>query len=566
MSTRLDERKMSDDIPQALPARIRQFGHADPANALQQQQQQQQQDVQLWQHVSLSQPQPSSGVQAVPVGIGFSSRPQQQLWPDHSSAFSRGWQPFPQSHTQQSPQESQELAPQVVRSQPQNWPGGEMNPIQLQQLQQLFLLQQQQHHLQQVQQQQQQHHLDQGLHHLEPVGQHDEHSQDKFTKSPSPQIEENRNSPAVGRQFVHNIASPQQQVWQHPQMLHQYDTSMQHGEPQHSQPQAFQPTPVSHHQPLFAQQQYVHQPLWQHHSPYSQMPVQQHLRQSTPPIQQHVLWHQQQQQQLQQHQLQQQQQQQLQQQQQQQQHHLHHDSHPPYSPPSSSSSSFTDKPTSFERREMDIRTDSLFTNNRIPHDTTMGRNEKFPEPMNTPVNTIPTFSSSNLTMPVNNTPKPPIRILSKNHPDTVDPPVFTQVAKSQEQPGFSSVSMPQPATIRPFQPTSANINNHNSPGGSKPLSFNINPGINPYQNLNNQNIMSKGLHHGLYGSQQTTQPRFPSPVKDRGYGHNNLNQYRPRSPAAVVRSHQPQGVVINNVYQRTNSGTATTAGNNIHTW
>lgn len=538
---------MSDDIPQALPPRIRHI--QDPASALQQQQQ----DMQLWQHLSLSQPQQSTGVQAVQVGIGYSSRPQQQLWQDHSTGFSRGWQPFPQSHTQQSPQESQELAPQVVRS--QNWvSGGDMNPIQLQQLQQLFMIQQQQQ-LQQMQQQQH-HHPDQGLHHLDPLGQHDDHSQEKFTKSPSPQIEENRNSPAVGRQFMHNITSPQQQLWQHPQMMHQYDTGMQHGEPQHSQPQAFQPTPVSHHQPLFAQQQYVHQPIWQHHSPFSQMPVQQHLRQSTPPMQQHVIWHQQQQQQLQQHQLQQQQHQQQQhqhqqQQQQHQQHLLHHDSIPPYSPPSSSSS-FTEKPASFERKDIDVRNDSLFVANRMPSDSLANRNENLPNPIvSSSVNTIPTFSVSNLHVNDSVSPaKPPIRILSKSNPDPLDPPVFSQVPKTQEpRPSFSNVSMPQPTTVRPVHTAGVNVNNHNSPGVSKTANFNPNPGLNPYQNLNSQNIMSKGLQ-GLYGSQQMT-PRFSSPVKDRGFGHANVNQYRPRSPAAVVRNHQPQGIVINNVYQRT---------------
>ncbi|WAQ95722.1 PAR14-like protein [Mya arenaria] len=250
---------MTDENPPPLPPRVRHIpGHTDHNI--------QQQEMQLWPHLSLSQAQPAPGVQAVPVGIGFNSRPQQQIWQEPSSAFSqRGWQPFPQAHTQQSPQESQELNPQVVRSQPQNWPTGEMNPIQLQQLQHLLMLQQQQQQAMQMQQQQQHHPQDQGLHHLDPIGHHEDRQQEKFAKSPSPQIEENRNSPAVGRHFMHNVTSPQQQVWQ--PVMHQYDLS--HGDPQQSQ--AFQHTPVSHHQPLFAQQQYVHhQPVWQHHTPYSQ--------------------------------------------------------------------------------------------------------------------------------------------------------------------------------------------------------------------------------------------------------------------------------------------------------
>jgi len=261
-----------DNAPPLLP-RVRQHipTHMDPTS-----QQQQQSEMQLWQHLSLSQAQPAPGLQAVPVGIGFTSRPQpQQMWQEPSTAFSqRGWQPFPQTHTQQSPQESQEITPQVVRGQPQNWGSGEMNPIQLQQLQHLLLLQQQQQQqamqMQHQQHQQQQQHSDQGLHHLDPLGHHEDGQNEKFTKSPSPQIEDNRNSPSVGRQFVHNVTSPQQQqqqqLWQ-PMVHHQYDLS--HVDPSHSQ--GFQHTPASHHQPLFAQQQFMHQPIWQHHTPYSQV-------------------------------------------------------------------------------------------------------------------------------------------------------------------------------------------------------------------------------------------------------------------------------------------------------
>lgn len=524
---------MNEDNPPPLPPRsmIRQHipVNTDHASALQQQ------DLQLWQHVSLSQPQQAAGVQALPVGIGYNNRPQQQIWADHSSAFSqRGWQPFPQAHTQQSPQESQELNPQVVRSQQQNWPG-EMNQLQLQQLQQLIWLQQQQ----QMQLQQQSHQpTEQNIHHLDPIGHghRDDQSHEKFTKSPSPQIEENRNSPAVGRPFMHNVTSPQQQLWQHPQVMHQYD--MQHGEPQHSQ--AFQHTPtVSHHQPLFAQQQYVQPAVWQHHSPYSQVQMQ-HLRQSTPPIQQHVLWHQQQQQQLHQHQLQQQQHQQ----QQQQHHHPPADPPPPYSPPTNS---FLEKSPVKKEPEHRNESVSLFNNSRLPVEPTLSRNDTVGK-VETNVSTVstvgltpsaPPFSLNNQSVSEN---AKQIRILSKSNEEKNSFTTSSQRTQDTEFPSNSSApqTAPQPLPQRPIQGIAANNN------VTKPQSFNPNPSLNPYQNLNPQNVINKNLQ-GLYGSQNA---RYSPPVKDGGFGQApNMQQFRPRSPGSLVRNQLPNPVA-NNMFQR----------------
>jgi len=61
----------------------------------------------------------------------------------------------------------------------------------------------------------------------------------------------------------------------------------------------------------------------------------------------------------------------------------------------------------------------------------------------------------------------------------------------------------------------------------------------------------------MYGSQLTGQGQgYTSPVKDRGGGggmaHSpGLSPFQQRSPSSVVRPHTPQGVVINNIYQRT---------------
>ncbi|KAL4240940.1 Poly (ADP-ribose) polymerase [Mactra antiquata] len=521
---------MSEDNPPSLPPRsmIRQHipGHSEHASGLPQH------DLQLWQQIS--QPQQAAGVaMPVGVGIGFSSRPQQQVWTDHSSTFSqRGWQPFPQAHTQQSPQEPQDINPQVVRSQQQNWPG-EMNQLQLQQLQQLIWLQQQQQQQQQHQLQlQQQHPTEQNLHHLEPIGHghREEQSHEKFTKSPSPQIEDNRNSPAVGRPFMHNVTSPQQQLWQqHPQVqhpMHQYD--MQHGEPQHSQ--AYQPTPVSHHQPLFAQQQYVQPAVWQH-SPYSQVQVQ-HLRQSTPPIQQHVIWHQQQQQQLQQHQMQQQQHQQ----QQQQQHHS--EPPPPYSPPSNS---FLEK--SPVKKDMENRNEgvSLFNNNKLPTEPTISKNEKKIDTMVSSVNNVglgPTAPPLSLTPSISDPPKQ-IRILSKSSVINDDKSAFssqTSTARTQESSFPTSTT---PAHQRPIQGTPA------TSSSVRPQNFNPNPQINPYQNLNPQSVINKNLQE-LYGSQNALRA-----MKDGVYGQGHgIHQFRPRSPGSITRNPPPHQHMANNVFQR----------------
>lgn len=201
---------------------------------------------------------------------------------------------------------------------------------------------------------------------------------------------------------------------------------------------------------------------------------------------------------------------------------------------------------------MEIRNESLFTNNRIPNESIVSRNEKVgvPDTIATPVNVMP--SVSNLPVTVNSnviSPKPPIRILSKSSQSTVESPILGHVSKPQEQPGFPNVSVPHPAIPRPPLSIGANVNNHNSPNIPKPQNFNPNPNINPYQNLNAQKVMTKSMQ-GLYGSQQNS-PRFSAPMKERTMPHTNMNQYRPRSPAAVVRNQQPQGVVINNVYQRT---------------
>lgn len=532
---------MSDDNPPTQPPRsiIRQHipGHTEHASNLQQQ------DLQLWQHVSLSQPQQAAGVQAVPVGIGFSNRPQQQVWADQSSAFSqRGWQPFPQAHTQQSPQESQELNPQVVRSQQQNWPGGEMNQLQLQQLQQLIWLQQQQ----QLQLQQQQHQpAETNIHHLDPIGHghRDDQSHEKFTKSPSPQIEDNRNSPAVGRPFMHNVTSPQQQLWQHPQVMHQYD--MQHGEPQHSQ--TYQQTPAVSHQPVYAQQQYVQPAVWQHHSPYSQVQMQ-HMRQNTPPMQQHVLWHQQQQQQLHQHQLQQQQQQDQQQQQQQQQPH-HHPAEPPppYSPPANT---FLDKSPVKKDNLIEPRNESvsLFNNNRLPTELSITMNENLSK-LETSVSTVSTVGITTPSAPAlsltNQSPSEStkqIRILSKSNQNTEEKPIFTPQPQRTHDSEFPSVSLSaQNVVQRPIQGSTANNTI------AKPQSFNPNPNVNPYQNLNPHTVMNKNLQ-GLYGSQNA---RYSAPMKDGEFGHSsNMNQFRPRSPGSMVRNQQPNHSGMNSVFQR----------------
>ncbi|XP_052266746.1 protein mono-ADP-ribosyltransferase PARP14-like isoform X2 [Dreissena polymorpha] len=534
---------MTDDTPPSLPPRVRQHitGHGDPS-ALQQQQ-----DMHMWQHISLSQPQTAPGIQALPIGMGFNSRPQQQVWQDHTSAFSqRGWQPFPHAHTQQSPQEPQDL----TRSQPQSWAGGDMNRTPtVQQLQQLVFLQQQQT-LQMQQQQHQQHHLthEQGLHHLDPLVQHDDRQHDKFTKSPSPQIEENRNSPAVGRPFMHNMTSPQQPAWQ--PVLHQYD--LPHAEPQHSQ--AF--SSVSHHQPLFAQQQYVHQPVWQH-TPYSQLPVQ-HIRQNTQPmqqqpLQQQFLWQQQQQSQLQQHQLQQPQRQPL----------AHPalsqpDPQPPYSPQSSSSSSFTDRPTSFEKKDPDSQANHASMFNRMPtndHISILSRKDRLnPADSSTGLSPLNSHVSMN-----SNSPKPPIRILSKSHQNGEQLPGFNHSPKQVEQ-NSPSISIAQNIVQRPVHGVGSGLNNTQMSMQSalKPQNFNPNPNTSPYQSMTSPSPMPKGV--GVHGNQQS-HPRFQSPGKEQPSGP-RPNQYRPRSPAAVVRSHQPQGVVINNIYQRT--GPVSNTGSNFH--
>ena len=531
---------MSEDNPPPLPPRsiIRQHipGHTDHASALQQQ------DLQLWQHVSLSQPQQGAGVQAMPVGMGFNSRPQQQIWPDHSSAFSqRGWQPFPQSHTQQSPQESQDLNPQVVRSQQQSWPSDINQLQQLQQLQNIIWLQQQQ----QIQLQQHQP-AEQNIHHLDPIGHghRDDQSHDKFTKSPSPQIEENRNSPAVGRQFLHNVTSPQQQLWQqHPQVMHQYD--MQHGEPQHSQ--AFQHTPVSHHQPLFAQQQYVQPAVWQHPSPYSQVQMQ-HLRQSTPPIQQHVLWHQQQQQQLHQHQLQQQQQQQ-----QQQQHHHHPvEPPPPYSPPTNSFLEKSPMKKDFEVRNENV---SLFNNSRLTTEPLVSRNDTLNKTETTvsTVNTVgitPSAPPLSITNPHVTEPTKQIRILSKSSQINEEKNNFSVPSQRTQDTEFQNVSSQQttsqPLPQRPIQGIATNNNNV-----SKPQCFNPNPNVNPYQNLNPHSVMNKNLQ-GLYGSQNA---RYSAPFKDGGFGQGpNMQHLRPRSPGSIMRNQSPNPALANNAFQRNSHG------------
>lgn len=530
---------MNEDNPPPLPPRsiIRQHipGHTDHTSAMQQQ------DLQLWQHVSLSQPQQAAGVQALAVGIGYNNRPQQQVWADHSSAFSqRGWQPFPQAHTQQSPQESQELGgPQVVRSQQQSWPG-EMNQLQLQQLQQLIWLQQQQ----QMQIQQQHQTAEQSIHHLDPIGHshRDDQSHEKFTKSPSPQIEDNRNSPAIGRPFMHNVTSPQHQLWQHPQVMHQYD--MQHGEPQHSQ--AFQHTPAVSHQPLFAQQQFVQPAVWQHHSPYSQVQMQ-HLRQSTPPIQQHVLWHQQQQQQLHQHQLQQQQHQQ------QQHHHPPIDPPPPYSPPTNN---FLEK--SPVKNEPDRRNESvsLFNSTRLTVEPAVSRNDTVNK-VETNVSAVNTVGLAPSAPPLSFTNQQvgegtkQIRILSKSSEEKNN---FTSSQRTQDTEFPNVSSAPQTAQPLPQRPIQGIATNNNV---SKPQSFNPNPNVNPYQNLNPQSVINKNLQ-GLYGSQNA---RYSSPIKDGGFNPApNMQQFRPRSPGSFVRNQLPNPAAANNMFHRN----AQMPGSNLH--
>lgn len=497
--------EMNDDNTPALPPRsamMRQHitGHADHASALQQQ------DFHLWQQIPLSQHQPTASVQAVPVGIGFGNRPQQQLWPEHTSPFAqRGWQPFPQA--QQSPQESQDINPQVMRSQQQNWPG-EMNQLQLQQLQQLIWLQQQQ-------QLQLQHHSEPALHRLEPAVLHDDMSHDKFTKSPSPQIED-RNSPAVGRQYIHNVASPQQQLWQQHQVVHQYDVT--HAEPQHSQ--AYQHNPAVSHQALFAQQPYV-QPVWQPHTPYSQVQVQ-HVRQSTPPIQQHVLWHQQQQQQL--HQLQQQHQQQRQQ---------SIDIPLPYSSPRPTACNINEKPVFPERKLLLQKSEPNIYSNRHQNETIMALSEKV-KPHDTQVSNINAMGVASSVPPLSLTSKSmdmsskPVRILTKSnqiHDETPSQPPFSNVhTTAQNILGSTQV---------------LNVNN----SAPIPHNFNPNPNVNPYLNLNPQSAMNKALP-GMYGSQN----RFTTPKHDGGFNQAfNAQQLGSRLQNPGIRQQQPP---VNNLFSR----------------